>query len=142
MSKTYSYSQISHWFLRHGSFDVFQLTQLLCLSHAWMLVVNNQPLFKKTDFKAGVNGFVSDELLHMYSNHHEPIATPSTQIELNKHVEEILQRILDVYGYYNHCTLECIVQNLPGYHDQRQGLKPLEPGKHILTRKDYLKLFN
>lgn len=142
MSKTYSYSQISHWFLRHGSFDVFQLTQLLCLSHAWMLVVNNQPLFKNTDFKAGVNGFVSNELLHMYLNHHEPIATPSTQIKLNKHVEEILQRILDVYGYYNRHTLECIVQNLPGYRDQRQGLKPLEPGKHILTRKDYLKLFN
>lgn len=142
MSKTYSYSQISHWFLLHGSFDVFQLTQLLCLSHAWMLVVNNQPLFKNTDFKAGINGFVSNELLHIYPNRHETIATPSTQIKLNKHVEEILQRILDVYGQYSHYNLEHIIHNLPGYRDQRQGLKPLEPGKHILTQKDYLKLFN
>lgn len=142
MSKTYSYSQISHWFLRHGSFDVFQLTQLLCLSHAWMLVVNNQPLFKNTDFKAGANGFVSNELFHIYPNHHDPIKTPSTQIKLNKHVEEILQQILDVYGQYSHYNLEHIIHNLPGYRDQRQGLKPLEPGKHILTRKDYLKLFN
>ncbi|MBU5668497.1 DUF4065 domain-containing protein [Peptoniphilus sp. MSJ-1] len=126
--QTYSYRDVSDWFLSKESMSPKKLQKLTYYSEAWSNALFKESLINDTSFEAWVHGPVSPELYKDYKEYgwNEIPQKPDNSKRFIDKVIELLESVWETYGDKSANELEALTHQEYPWIKAREGYKELE----------------
>lgn len=124
----YSIFDIAAWFTKEINPSEKKLQKLLYYSEAWCNALYNKSLFKNVYFIAAPNGPMTPQL----SNASEK----NTKEIKNDKVIQLLQSIIETYGYLSENELEVISRKEQPWRSARIGYAEGEPCENKISKTE------
>lgn len=135
MRKAMKMEDVIYWFLSRQSMSPKKLQKMLYYAYSWGLVFFNESeeelddILFEAEFEAWVHGPVIPSVYQEYKVYgfaNIPKIEESRRLEIAEDVEDVLNQVMDAYGYLNGNQLEAITHVEDPWIKARKGALPLD----------------
>lgn len=135
---SYSYKQVSDWFLSKDCLSPKKLQKLTYYAEAWSNALFGDSLINDTKFEAWVHGPVSPELYSDYKEYGwNKIASKKFDESIFDHdILELLESVWLTYGDKSANDLEALTHTEEPWLNARKGYETLDNSNVVINKND------